>query len=43
MPLPPLATTVALSAPTPVKLACTVVLLALVIRSPLPPLPESTL
>jgi len=43
IPLPPLATTVALSAPTPVKLAWTVVWLELVTRRPLPPLPESTL
>ncbi len=42
-PSPPLATTVALLAPTPRKLAWTIVLLELVIRRPLPPLPLSTL
>ena len=38
-----LATTVALLAPAPMKLAWTVVSLELVIRRPLPPLPLSTL
>ncbi len=39
----PLATTVLLSAPAPMKSAWTVVSLELVIRRPLPPLPLSTL
>ena len=42
-PSPRLATIVALLAPTPMKLAWTVVSLELVIRRPLPPLPLSTL
>ena len=42
-PSPRLATTLALLAPAPMKLAWTVVSLELVIRRPLPPLPLSTL